>query len=237
MLLRVDPAIFKTFPGVRIGVVVAHGVDNRPASTEVRSFLRQAEQEARRALTGAVIAEHPRIAPWRDAYRRFGARPKKHPSSIENLARRVSKAEPLREINNLVDLYNAISLRHLVPVGGEDLGRIVGGIGLTFAGDSEPAVRLLGDAEARRPSPGEVIYKDDQGAVCRRWNWKEADRTKLTPETTQALLVIESLPPVTRAELESAVFELERRIAEFCGGVTRTQLLDEQRLEADLSPR
>ena len=68
-------------------------------------------------------------------------------------------------------------------------------------------------------------------------NWKEADRTKLTPETTQALLVIESLPPVTRAELESAVSELERRVAEFCGGATTTQLLDEQRLEADLSPR
>jgi DNA/RNA-binding domain of Phe-tRNA-synthetase-like protein len=237
MFLRVEPAILETFPGVGIGVVVAHGLDNRRASGEVRSLLRQAEGEARRALEGAAIAEHPRIAPWRDAYRRFGARPKKHLSSIESLARRVSKAERLREINKLVDLYNAVSLRHLLPVGGEDLARVVGGIGLTFAGDSEPAVRLLGDAEARRPSVGEVIYKDDHGAICRRWNWKEAERTKLTPETTQALLVIEALPPATRAELESAVDELERRVAQLCGGVTRTQILDEQRLEADLSSR
>lgn len=237
MFLRVEPAIFETFPGVRIGVVVAHGVDNRGASPEVRSLLRQAERETKRALEGAVMAEHPRIAPWRDAYRRFGARPKKHLSSIENLARRVSKGEQLREVNKLVDLYNAISLGHLVPVGGEDLGRVVGGIDLTFAGDSEPGVRLLGDSEARRPTAGEVIYKDDCGAVCRRWNWKEADRTKLTEDTTHALLVVESLPPVTRAELESAVSELERRVGELCGGVTRTQLLDEQRLEADLSPR
>jgi DNA/RNA-binding domain of Phe-tRNA-synthetase-like protein len=98
-------------------------------------------------------------------------------------------------INNLVSLYNTISLRHILPVGGEDLDRIVGDILLTRAGDDEPAVFLLGEKEARAPHAGEIIYKDEVGAICRRWNWKEADRTKLTQETRNAFW---SLRPAAR---------------------------------------
>ena len=114
--------------------------------------------------------------------------------------------------------------------------RFEGDVELAIAGEGEPAVRLLGEPEARPPRPGEVIYRDRAGAICRRWNWKEADRTKLTPSTRNALLVVEGLPPVGRAEISEALAEAARRIRESCGGKVETAVLDRDRPVFELSP-
>ena len=93
-------------------------------------------------------------------------------------------------------------------------------------------MKLLGEAEERSPKPGEVIYKDELGAICRRWNWKEADRTKLTEETRNAVLVLEAIPPITKPELEGAANSLSRLVHEHCGGSASIEVLDRQRPEA-----
>ncbi len=224
--LRVDREVFARFPEVVLGVVVARGIDNSGDGAGVAGPLRQEEERVRASLAGAQITEHPHIAPWREAYRRFGAKPKEHPSSIENLARRVLKGWTVPHVNPLVDLYNTISLRHLVPVGGEDLDRVQGEVLLTLATDQEAPVHLLGEPEARPPKPGEVIYKDDLGTLCRRWNWKEAERTKLTAETRDAFLVIEGLPPVGRDLVERAAEELAALVRHHCGGAVTVALID-----------
>jgi DNA/RNA-binding domain of Phe-tRNA-synthetase-like protein len=225
--LRVTEAVFELFPDAVLGVVAVHGADNTSGEGAIREGLRREEEAIRARLAGVAIAEHPHIAPWREAYRKFGAKPKDHPSSIENLVRRVLKGQPLPAINPLVDLYNTISLRHLVPVGGEDLDRIEGDVLLAIAGAGEPPVLLLGEAAARPPKAGEVIYKDDRGAICRRWNWKEADRTKLTAATQHVFLVIEGLPPVGRELVERACEELAALVREHCGGQVATALIDQ----------
>jgi DNA/RNA-binding domain of Phe-tRNA-synthetase-like protein len=225
-MLRVSEEIFRAFPGAVIGVVAFEGVRNAGESAEILEELRREEEETARRFQGAPVAEHPHIACWRQAYRAFGAKPKDHPSSIENLVRRAARGQSLRPVNRLVDLYNTISLRHLVPVGGEDLAAVEGDVELTFATDHEPPVRLLGEPEARPPKPGEVIYKDRVGALCRRWNWKEADRTKLTEQTTDGFLVIEGLPPVDRAFVENALAELAALVQKHCGGRVRTGIVD-----------
>lgn len=233
-MLRIDPSVLELYPHLALGVVTARGLDNRGELPAVTAALRLAERRVAETIDPATLAEHPRIAPWREAYRQFGAKPKDYPSSVENLVRRVAKGHQLPPINTLVDLYNAVSLRHLLPVGGEDLDLVAGDIELTRAGADEPAVQLLGEAEARPPKPGEVIYRDDHGAICRRFNWKEADRTKLTAATTHAVLVIEALPPVSREELERALAELAAGIEEHCGGVVVTAILDAENPRASL---
>jgi DNA/RNA-binding domain of Phe-tRNA-synthetase-like protein len=215
--LLVTPEIFALFPDVVLGVVVASEIDNTGESDEILTGLRKEEARVREMFASQPIPEHARIAPWREAYRKFGAKPKDHPSSIENLVRRAAKGHALQRINTQVDLYNTISLRFLLPAGGEDLDRIQGDIHLTVAGEGEAPVKLLGEPEARPPYPGEVIYKDDLGAICRRWNWKEADRTKLTLQTRRAILVLEGLPPVGMVEIEEATEALAEMIRAHCG--------------------
>lgn len=232
--LRVTNDIFDKFPEVVLGVVIAHGIDNSGEDAAILRQLRDEEERIRKSLAGAQITEHPHIAPWREAYRAFGAKPKDYPSSIENLVRRVLKGHAVPHVNTLVDAYNAVSLRWIVPVGGEDLGAIRGDVLLTHAGTSEAAVQLLGEPEPRAPHAGEVIYKDDAGAICRRWNWKEADRTKLTAATRHAFLVIEGLPPVGRSQVETATDDLAHLVRAGCGGQVTAALLDRGRPEVGL---
>jgi DNA/RNA-binding domain of Phe-tRNA-synthetase-like protein len=224
--LLVTDAVFERFPEVVLGIVIAHAIDNSGENAEILSLLRREEARTRAELAAVQISQHPQIAPWREAYRAFGSKPKDYPSSIENLARRAVKGHSLPHINTLVDAYNAISLRHLVPVGGEDLDTIAGDVLLAFAGDGEPPVVLLGEPEPRAPHPGEVIYKDDAGAICRRWNWKEADRTKLTAATRHAVLVIEGLPPVGPDLVDRATEELAGLVHTHCGGTVATARID-----------
>ena len=228
MRLTVTEEIFASFPGALVGIAVAREIANAADDPAVAERLRRAQVSTAESFRGVVIAEHPRISIWREAYRRFGARPKDHPSSIENLLRRVLKGHRLAHINRLVDLYNVVSLRRFLPVGGEDLDAVEGDVELRFAGEGEPAVRLLGEPPegARPPKPGEVIYADSAGALCRRWNWKEADRTKLTESTKRGFLVVEALPPVDRALLEAALADLEALIRQHCGGSVRVSVLD-----------
>jgi DNA/RNA-binding domain of Phe-tRNA-synthetase-like protein len=234
MRLTIHEAVLERFPGAALAVAVARGIDNSGEDPGVTAALRRAEAGLAALLGGLPPTEHPRIAVWREAYRRFGARPKDHPSSIENLVRRVGKGWTVPHVNRLVDTYNAVSLETLLPAGAEDLDAIEGDFELTFAGEGERPVRLLGEPEARPPRPGVVIYRDDAGAICRRWNWKEADRTKLTEATRNALIVVEGLPPARAEDVRAAVEEIARRIRASCGGTVSVLVLGRDRPAADL---
>lgn len=230
MRLVIEADVLSLFPDVSIGVLVLENLDNH-SGPELSDELRRAQEGVRAELEGVNVTEHPRIRCWREAYRAFGAKPKKYPSSIENLVRRTLKGEPLRPINPLVDLYNVVSLRHLLPVGGEDLDAIEGDIRLRRAGESEPPILLLGENDERAPKAGEVVYADDRGAICRRWNWKEADRTKLSEATTRAVLVVEALPPATREELVTAMDDLEQLVRTTTGATVTAAVLDRNAAE------
>jgi lysyl-tRNA synthetase, class II len=225
MLFRITPEIFRDFPGVRVGLVVAYNINNSSQNAIVNEMLKK-QQEIIKSLDKDKILSHTYIAAWQDAYRKFGVKPKEYLSSVENLIRRVLKGQTLRSVNTLVDIYNIISLRYMLPAGGEDLDTITGDIRLAIAGNNEPAVKLLGETEERAPKPGEVIYTDDKSAICRRWNWKEADRTKLIKETKNAVLVLEALNPVNSQVLQVATYQLAALVEEFCGGNVTTAILD-----------
>lgn len=228
---RIEPAIFDNYPAVQIGVIVCDGINNRDSNPAVietlNAIIASLPERVEAELNGNDLATHPHIAPWRDAYRKFGSKPSKYLSSIENLTKRIIKGYVPSAINPLVDVYNTVSLKYLLPVGGEDLDQTQGDILLTIAGDDELPIHLLGEAEARPPDTGEVIYKDDNGAICRRWNWKEAERTKLTEDTTRAILVIEILPPIDAQILEQALAELEGMVQTVLGATTHSAILNQ----------
>ena len=84
----------------------------------------------------------------------------------------------------------------------------------------------LGGAVQEPPPAGAVIYRDDVGVICSCWNWREADRTKLTETTTDAVLVIEAIPPIPRDQLEAALADLADRVTGHLGGTARVAILD-----------
>ncbi len=224
MRFLVEDGIRSLFPEVMFGIVVVRGIDNTRAAQECAERLAQAASDVTTKLGDADLATHPAVAPWREAYRTFGVKPSKYRSSIESLLRS-ARSGSVRSVNPLVDLYNSISLRHMLPCGGEDLRRIHGGIRLTRANGTEEFVPL-GSEQAQPPQAGEVLYRDDTGVICRCWNWREAERTKLTPGTTDAFLCIEALPPADGAQLRAASQQLAALVSELLGGTAQTHVME-----------
>ncbi len=198
MKFSIDPAIFEKFPTVEIGVVSITGMDNRGHNAQILSLLRDEESRQRDLLTGVELGSLPEIAAWREIYRAFGSN-KDYRSSVESLLRRArAGTKPLPQINNLVDLYNYLSLRFHIPAGAEDRDKLAGDVALTFADGTEKGVCIGSEAE-EICYQGEVIYRDAVGFICRRWNYREADRTKIEEVTTSAVLVMERVPAVPEA--------------------------------------
>ncbi len=206
-----EDSFWELFPDARIGVVVAHGM--RPTAEvpeedahAIARRLSEANGAADAHLNSNTISQNEVVAVWRDAYQKFktkkGAR-----CSVENLLKRVLKGNPVGSITPSVDAYNAVSLAYALPVGGEDIDAMDGDIrlGITEGGD---AFRALGEDEDAPTLAGELCYRDDAGAICRCWNWRDGVRTALTDESAKAFLIIESVDPARADDLQAAIDEL-----------------------------
>ncbi|HET9795048.1 MAG TPA: phenylalanine--tRNA ligase beta subunit-related protein [Thermoanaerobaculia bacterium] len=217
--LRIEPAVLERFSGYTAAVVYAHGLDNGDSGAESSSWLRDAEARVRASVVEPASA-HPHLAAWRSAFSAFGAKPSKFLCSAEALVKRVLKGEEIPPINRVVDAYNAVSLRHVLPAGGEDLDRLESDLTLAFADGSEPFDLLSGDGTPEHPDRGEIVWKDSAGVTCRRWNWRQCRRTRLVPETKNAYFVIDRLAPYPRTILERAADELSERLRRISAGVS-----------------
>jgi DNA/RNA-binding domain of Phe-tRNA-synthetase-like protein len=232
---EIAPEIFERFPGYVRGVVVAQGVSNGPAPERLVGMLREAEASLRGRLSLEGLAEHPRIKSWREAYRTFGAKPSEFRSSIEALARRALRNEPLPSINTLVDIGTIVSLRHLIPVGGHAIDVCTMDIALRLATGRETFVPF-GSDKPERPLPGEVIFAEGDTVLTRRWTWRQGHHTLTLTETTAIEFNVDGLPPVAVTEVERASADLQELVQRFCGGSLRRDLLTQSHPRMPLSP-
>jgi DNA/RNA-binding domain of Phe-tRNA-synthetase-like protein len=205
--VRIDPAVHAAHPDYVALVLVASGLANGPTDAGSDAQLAAAETH----LLGSGLAkasDHPHIAAWRAAFSAFGAKPSRYPSSAEALIGRVLKGGPLPRVNALVDLYNAVSVRHVVPLGGEDADRLEGPLRLAVATGDEPFDPRGDGSDVEHAAAGEIVWRDDRGVTCRRWNWRQGRRTQLTDETTRAFFVFDRLDGLTVDELHRAADDL-----------------------------
>lgn len=228
MRFLLSPAVLEQFPAIAIGVIVVTNMRNENREPKTESLLRMAEQGVRNNLNPDTFKEHPNLAAMQEVHRAFGSNPNKYPPSIQALVKRILKGSSLPTINPLVDLYNVISLKSLVCVGAEDTDRCAGDLELAKAAGNEPFVPL-GETANDPPLPGELVYRDQEGIICRRLNWREGDRTKITEQTKNAVVVIEGFPPFTQEQLKNALGELADLIKEFCHADTRIEVLTKER--------
>jgi DNA/RNA-binding domain of Phe-tRNA-synthetase-like protein len=209
---HVDDAVFALRPDYRVLLLAVDGLVTGPSDQGSDALLQAAEDAARQALSERMVDQLPHVAAWREAYRAFGAKPQRTRNSVEALLRRAESGLP--RVNRLTDTYNAISVLHQIPLGGEDLTRYSGSPRLVCATGEEPFDTVVdGAAAIEHPDPGEVVWCDDAGVTCRRWNWRQARRTQLRDDTTTALFILDALDPMTDEALHAAADDLASHLA------------------------
>lgn len=218
--LVAESSFWELFPDAAVGVLVVRGLKPAAAvppedAAAVARLLRDANEQADRHLASNTISENEAVRVWREAYRRFktkkGAR-----CSIENLLKRVLKGNPVGSITPSVDVYNAISLKYALPVGGEDLDALAGDLRLGITEGGDPFLPI-GEDEDDPTLPGELCYRDDEGAVCRCWNWRDGQRTALKDSSANAILVMECADPARTGDLNDALDEFAQLMERYLG--------------------
>lgn len=227
----IEDDFWELFPNAKIGIITCNGIDNTVKDeNQYKDMISQGEKEALNHLPNEEFSSNEVIKVWRDAFKKFktkkGAR-----SSIEALLKRVSTGKGLGTINPLVDIYNSISLKYAMPCGGEDMDKFIGDIRLTKATGDESFI-TLGSDKSEPPYEGEIVYKDDEGAICRCWNWRESVRTMLTEDTKNAFLCIELVDEKREKEFENALKELSQLVEKNLGGKSEISILHINNKEA-----
>lgn len=231
MRFVISGRLFERHPDYVCGVVIARDCSNDVPDAGISPMLLGVQEGLRRELKLESLSQEPFIRNWRDAYSKFGAQPSKFKASSEALIRRTLKGGGIPGINPLVDIYNYISLKYRLPVGGEDIQRITDPLELRLANGTERFTKL-GSEDSDPIREGEVIYVDGSNTVlCRRWNWRESDLTKLTEKTKDAIIEIEALNPVTEGTVAEAVKETATLIERACHASTSTYVMSRSMAE------
>ena len=216
----VRPEIFELRPDYCALSIVAEGVQNaarHPVSNQIIESVNAAGQ------LPAWSDAH--LDAWRAAYRGFGAKPQRTPSSAEALLRRLQGDGHLPNINAVVDLYNALSVRFAIPIGGENMAAYVGNPLLRRASGQESFDTVKDGSPCLEVVPaGEVVWTDETGVTCRRWNWRQGLRTRIEVTTTRMWFVLERLEPMPMPALLEAGDLLAAILREMSPGaaITRT---------------
>jgi DNA/RNA-binding domain of Phe-tRNA-synthetase-like protein len=232
--MRVSIAeIVEAFPAYRVAFVVAEGLTIAPERPSALDALIAEREAAARAEWGSTeLSQIPGVAAWRAAYKGFGIKQTRYRSSVERLVKNVLADRPLARVNAFVDLYNAVSLAHVLPLGADDLDRVTPPLAFRYAREGDSFVDMAEEGEApEAPKPGEVVYVDAAHVLCRRWNWRQDARTLITPATRRAVVTVQSNGA---GDVAAAADDLMQLIGKYCGGNCRVVVLNAAHPESDL---
>jgi DNA/RNA-binding domain of Phe-tRNA-synthetase-like protein len=211
---EVSAEVFALRPDYRVELLAASGVASRGHESKVEEFLAGVEDARREQLAREPVTAIPHLMSWRESYSAFGAKPSAYRNSAEALIRRVPNGLP--RINPLTDLYNALSVKFAVPIGGEDLATYAGPARLVRAdGTEEFETTADGEPVLDYPAVGEVVWIDNRGVTCRRWNWRQSHRTALTETSGDVFFILDLLDPFPQHQADELIGVFHEWLARF----------------------
>ena len=220
----ISPEVRERWPEYRVLVIVAEGLGAGGFDLSLDPDPLHRAEAGVREHGERDWTTHPHIAEWMAAYTAFGAKPKRTSPSVLALIKRAGSGLP--RIDPVTDLYNAISVSHVLPIGGENLAAYTSAPRLEIARGAEPFDTIeSGEPAMDTALPGEVIWADDQGVTCRRWNWRQCVRTRIDGETRTAIFLLEALGAMPDDALLAAGAELSAGLQRLCPGVMLGQRL------------
>ncbi len=214
MKFRIDQKIFELFPTFTVGVVVAKGLNNPIDASVISQTLDDAVEKVKNQFSNEEeLDKHPSIAVWRQAFEKLGWNPKDIKASIDAMVTRIVKSGSFPHINSIVDIGNVVALRHLIPVGAHDIGRLEGDITIRLTGTND-LFTPMGKPENEAVLEGEIVYADDKEVRTRRWVWRQGDKAKIFSDTHEVFFPIDGFSDVNMNDIISARDELANLLKE-----------------------
>lgn len=222
-LVQSDPEIFSIdadvatrFPGLKIGLAIIEGVTVEKTNAKLASLkagmLPQLEQYSKDEWRNSGPLMH-----YRDMYKKFGVDPSSKRPSADALLHRLSHGKGLYSINTVVDTYNLFSAKHEHCMAAYDADQVRFPLQLraSIEGDS---VKLIGDEAVSSVEPGRLVYADQESVTCLNFNYRDAERTKVTEQTKRLILFVDGCKEMTYAEIHASLSQTATALADVTGG-------------------
>lgn len=211
----VDKKVFDLLPDYCLGVVIAKAVNNRERNPAIVQRLREETDRFVQTTAAMNLKEHPGILVYREAFRKLGMNPNKFLCSVEALASRVQKGRsPLPNINSIVDLGNALSLKYMLPMGAHDIDRFDEEVMDVRFSTEKDHFQPMGNGQREEMADGELVYVSGHTVKTRRWIWRQSEDGKITDETTNVLFPIDGFEGHNDMQVRKAQEELVKILQE-----------------------
>jgi DNA/RNA-binding domain of Phe-tRNA-synthetase-like protein len=231
MKIRISSEVFKEFhPKLRIAFVYVKGIDNKKNLTESEHLLHEIEELTRLEFHPESLKTHNLIAPWVVAQKEFGKEAQHYHTSVEKLIKTVLRNKSVKTKDTLTNILNYLSLKHVVPIGEDDFGKIKGDLEFKVSKGREKLNSLT------FLKSGAFYYRDQKSILGTKFDFWKSPRTQLKRETTSTLIHIEVVPPVKKEELDEMLEELKQLVDSFCGGTQKVFILDRNSPSFDFKP-
>lgn len=224
---EVAEEVFDKLPEYCLGVVVARGMDNGSANALVTQMMNEQMDAFMTRMEGVNLKEYAGIKPYRDAFLALGMNPNKFMCSVEALSKRVQKGNRLPNINPIVDLGNALSLKYSLPMGAHDIDKLDGDMTVRFS-TPEDHFLPMGESETETMPDGELVYVSNHTVKTRRWIWRQSDDGKIDEKTSYIFYPIDGFADANREAVEAATKELAELLQNEFGCEVKTGYIDRE---------
>lgn len=205
MQIRVlwNPQVTKNFPELAICIGVINKVRVEIENQKIRKLKKTVLKEVKAKHNIVTLKDNPTVRAYRDFYWKLDIDPTKARPSGEALLRRVLHGKDLPRISTVVDAYNLASMKTIVPISGFDKNYLNPPFYIRFAKDRETFTGI-GMNKPVALTDKMLVLADQKQALC-IYPYRDSDRTKITEQTRDVLVVAYGAPAVTKKQIREAV--------------------------------
>lgn len=216
--LTISDTLSGKFPELSAQIITFKDVSITRKSDDLDAYKEEIYRETRSRWVIERLREDPDFRAYRDFFWKMGIDPTKNRPAAEALIRRVLNEKPIPNINTWVDAYNMVSIQTAIPIASFDADLLDGDLLMREAVKGE---EFLGIA-MKKPvilKGGEAVIQDNSGLVA-IYPYRDADHSKVTPETKSVLMLMCGAPGIAKAKLMESGELAKTVLIRFCGGVS-----------------
>jgi len=222
MWIKIAHNLHTDFPNLQALICSVNGLEVTQEKNKIFEFKNHIITNVKTKYELDTLRDISNFRAYRDFYWRVKIDPTKIRPASEALVRRILAEKPIPSINTVVDVYNLVSISTEISIAAFDRDTIDGELVLRYADTGEP-FRGIGWSEWKNMKGGEIVVSDKSKLVA-IYPYRDADDSKITTQSKNALFLICGAPGIEIQYLKETAHTTIEQITRFCGGTGRIGL-------------
>ena len=225
MKFIIENKVFETLNNLCVAVIIARGINNTKKIDDISIMLKENIANVEKEFENIKVKESSYIKCYRDAFQKLNINPNKFMCSIEALLTRISKKKGMPEINSVVDLVNAVSIKYKLPMGAHDLDSMNEDFYIRYSTDNDIFLPF-GETDTEKMESNELVYASSNDIRTRRWIWRQSEHGKIIESSKNIIFPIDAFVGINDDKAINAREELSNLLSKFFNCEIITGMID-----------